>query len=215
QYTLMIYGGTALLLVSLFQWAGTPEYKVPVHHEHLSRYSNGNLGMMWFIVSEVGLFAVLISGYVYLRLAGLAVPPVDRPLLALAALNTLLLVSSSFVLHYAEKHLEKGRATRFTLGLFLTLALGSIFFLFQIYEFTLFGSEVDWTGNLWASVFLTLVGLHGLHIVIGAVGVALPYYQILTGKIDKHNHGSIGPASLYWHLVDIVWIVIVVIFYIW
>lgn len=215
QYTLMIYGGAAVLLVGLFQWAGTPEYKVPVHHEHLSRHSNGNLGMMWFIVSEVGLFSVLIAGYIYLRTKGLAVPPIERPLVSLAALNTLILVSSSFVLHYAEKHLEKGRATRFTLGLFITLALGAIFFLFQIFEFTLFGSEVDWKGNLWASVFLTVVGLHGLHIVIGAVGVALPYYQVLNGKIDKHNHGSIGPASLYWHLVDIVWLVIIVIFYIW
>ena len=51
--------------------------------------------------------------------------------------------------------------------------------------------------------------------VIGGVGVALPYYQALTGKIDKYNHGSIGPASLYWHLVDVVWLLIVAIFYLW
>ncbi|MFN8510737.1 MAG: cbb3-type cytochrome c oxidase subunit I [Deinococcaceae bacterium] len=214
-HTTLIYGGLALLLVSLFKWAGTSEFAHPVHHHHVSRYGNGQLGMMWFIVSEVGLFAVLIAGYVYLRLSGHAEPPPERPAIWLAALNTLILVSSSFVLHHAEKHLEKGRATRFTLGLFVTLALGALFFVFQIFEFVLFGQEVNWKENIWASCFLTIVGLHGLHIVIGSVGVALPYYQILKGKINRHEHGSIVPASLYWHLVDIVWILILAIFYIW
>ncbi len=207
--------GLVWLVVSLFRWAGTSEYSTPVHHHVLTKYSNGQLGMMWFIVSEVGLFSVLIAGYIYLRLTGHANPPLERPAVWLAAINTMLLVSSSFVLHYAEKHLEQGRATRFTLGLFVTMAMGALFFLFQIFEFVLFGNEVNWTKDIWASCFLTIVGLHGVHIVIGAVGVGLPYYQMLTGKINKHEHGSIIPASLYWHLVDVVWIFIVAIFYIW
>ena len=86
---------------------------------------------------------------------------------------------------------------------------------FQVYEFSLFGVESDWKQNLWQSCFFVIVGLHGLHILIGGVGVALPYYQALTGKMDKYNHGSIVPASLYWHLVDVVWLLIVAIFYLW
>ncbi len=213
--TITIYGGLIFFMVSLFKWAGTFEYAVPVHHDHLTKYGNGWLTMAWFIISEVGLFAVLIAGYAFLRVRGLAVPPPERPDIWLAALNTLILVASSGVVHQAEADLKKGKATRFRLGLFLTLVLGALFTLFQIYEFVSFGSESNWTQNLWQSCFFIIVGLHGLHILIGATGIALPYYQAMTGKIDKYNHGSIEPAAMYWHLVDVVWIFILAIFYIW
>ena len=213
--SILLYLSIPVFLYGLFKWAGTREYAVPVAHHHLTKYDNGFMGMSWFIISEVGLFAVLIAGYVYLRMIGHAEPPALRPALWLAALNTLILVSSSFVVHKAEHDLHHGRASWARLGLFVTLALGALFFVFQVYEFSLFGMESNWRQNLWQSCFFIIVGLHGLHILIGAVGVALPYYQALTGKIDKYNHGSIGPASLYWHLVDVVWLLIVAIFYLW
>ena len=97
----------------------------------------------------------------------------------------------------------------------LALLLGALFMLFQVYEFSLFGVESDWKQNLWQACFFIIVGLHGLHILIGGTGVALPFYQAMTGKMDKYNHGSITPASLYWHLVDVVWLLIVAIFYAW
>ncbi|MFC4424601.1 cbb3-type cytochrome c oxidase subunit I [Deinococcus navajonensis] len=213
--SIVLYLSIPVFLWGLFKWAGTREYDVPVEHHHLTKYDNGFMGMSWFILSEVGLFAVLIAGYVYLRMIGAAEPPVTRPGLWLAALNTLILVSSSFVIHKAEQDLHHGRVTWGRLGLFFTLILGAAFMIFQVYEFALFGSENDWKQNLWQACFFIIVGLHGLHILIGGTGVALPYYQALTGKMDKYNHGSIVPASLYWHLVDVVWLLIVAIFYAW
>lgn len=213
--SIVLYLSIPLFLYSLFKWAGTREYDVPVEHHTLTKYSNGFMGMAWFIISEVGLFGVLIAGYVYLRVIGGAVPPVTRPGVWLAALNTLILVSSSFVLHQAEKDLHHHRYSKGRLGLLITLIMGGLFMLFQVYEFSLFGSESNWTQNLWQTCFFIIVGLHGLHILIGGVGVALPYYQHMTGKIDKTNHGSLTPASMYWHLVDIVWLFIVAIFYAW
>ncbi|WP_019588019.1 cbb3-type cytochrome c oxidase subunit I [Deinococcus apachensis] len=213
--SLLLYASIPLFLWSLFKWAGTREYDVPVEHHHLTKYDNGFMGMAWFIISEVGLFGVLIAGYVYLRMIGAAEPPALRPNVWLAALNTLILVSSSFVIHKAEQDHHHGRYTWFRLGLFITLLLGTFFMLFQVYEFSLFGHESDWKQNLWQSCFFIIVGLHGLHILIGGTGVALPYYQALTGKMDKYNHGSLAPASLYWHLVDVVWLFIVAIFYAW
>jgi cytochrome c oxidase subunit I+III len=201
--TITLYGGLVLFIYSLFKWAGTFEYAEPVHHHHLTKYGNGFLTMAWFIISEVGLFAVLIAGYVYLRVSGLAVPPLERPPIWLAALNTFILVTSSFVVHQAEQDLKAHKVSRFRLGLF------------QTYEFVHFGAESDWRENLWQACFFIIVGLHGLHILIGATGIALPYYQALTGKLDEHNHGSMEPASIYWHLVDVVWILILAIFYIW
>ena len=90
----------------------------------------------------------------------------------------------------------------------------------------------DWTLTVAAAVGLLVTGygawaLQGLVVtviaavvlmvmhLIGGTGIALPYYQALTGKMDKYNHGSIVPASLYWHLVDVVWLLIVAIFYAW
>ena len=213
--SIVLYLSIPLFLYSLFKWAGTREYAVPVEHHHLTKYDNGFMGMAWFILSEVGLFGVLIAGYVYLRISGHAEPPAMRPSIWLAALNTLILVTSSFVIHKAEQDYHHGRYTWFRLGLFITLLLGTLFMIFQVYEFSLFGAESDWKQNLWQSCFFIIVGLHGLHILIGGTGVALPYYQALTGKMDKYNHGSTAPASLYWHLVDVVWLFIVAIFYAW
>ena len=159
--------------------------------------------------------AILVANGRLGRVVGKALPPEERPDIWLAALNTLILVSSSFVIHKAEQDFAKGIFSKFRLGLMLTMILGGLFFLFQTYEFVKFGLEVDYTQNVWAACFFTLVGLHGLHIIIGGVGVALPYYQALTGKLNHREHGSLTPASMYWHLVDVVWLVIISIFYIW
>ena len=202
-------------LYSIFKWAGTREYAVPVEHHTLTKYNNGFMGMAWFIISEVTLFGVLLSGYIYLRIIGAATPPASRPAIALAALNTLILVASSFVVHRAEQDLHHHRYSKGRLGLLVTLFLGALFMVFQIFEFSKFGQESNWTQNLWQSCFFIIVGLHGLHILIGGVGVALPYYQYMTGKIDRTNHGSLAPASMYWHLVDVVWLLIVALFYAW
>ena len=213
--SLLLYLSIPVFLYGLFKWAGTREYDVPVEHHHLTKYDNGFMGMAWFIISEVTLFGVLLAGYIYLRAIGHAEPPALRPALWLALLNTVILVASSFVVHRAEHDLLHGRPKWGRLLLFGTLLLGALFMMFQVYEFSLFGVESDWKQNLWQSCFFVIVGLHGLHILIGGVGVALPYYQALTGKMDKYNHGSIVPASMYWHLVDAVWLLIVALFYIW
>lgn len=213
--SIVLYLSLPVFFYSLFKWAGTREYAVPVAHHHLTKYDNGFMGMAWFIISEVSLFAILIGGYVYLRAIGAAEPPAMRPAIWLAMLNTLILVSSSVVIHRAEHDLHHGRPSRGQMGLFFTLILGALFMIFQVFEFSQFGHESDWRQNLWQSCFFIIVGLHGLHILIGGTGVALPYYQALTGKMDKYNHGSIVPASLYWHLVDVVWLLIVAIFYAW
>lgn len=60
-----------------------------------------------------------------------------------------------------------------------------------------------------------MVGLHGLHILIGGTGLALAYLQGLRGRLSLRHHGTLEAASMYWHLVDAVWLVIVTLFYLW
>ncbi|MDO4262576.1 MAG: cbb3-type cytochrome c oxidase subunit I [Deinococcus sp.] len=214
--SVLLYLSIPLFFYALFKWAGTREYDVPVAHHGITKYENGFLGMSWFIISEVTLFGVLLAGFIYYRATGLAIPdPVSRPAMWLAILNTIVLVSSSVTIHTAEQMQHQGRHKWARILMFITLLLGALFMSFQVYEFTLFGLESDWKQNLWQSCFFIIVGLHGLHILIGATGVALPFYQSLTGKIDKYNHGSLAPASMYWHLVDVVWLLIVALFYAW
>ena len=205
----------ALFAYGLVRWALEDEYSHPVEHHTVTGKSNAWMGMAWFIVSEVGLFAILIAGYLYLRLSGAATPPEERPALWLALLNTFLLVSSSFTVHFAHHDLRRGRFNPFRFGLLVTIILGVLFFLVQSWEFYQFYHHSSWQENLWTAAFFTIVGLHGLHVVIGGFGLILAYLQALRGKITLHNHGTLEAASMYWHLVDAVWLVIITIFYVW
>jgi cytochrome c oxidase subunit I+III len=205
----------ALFAYGLIRWALEDEYSHPVEHHTVTGKSNAWMGMAWFIVSEVGLFAILIAGYLYLRLTGAATPPEERPALWLALLNTFFLVSSSFTVHFAHHDLRRGRFNPFRFGLLVTIILGVLFFLFQAWEFYEFHHHSSWQENLWTAAFFTIVGLHGLHVVIGGFGLILAYLQALRGKVSQHHHGTLEAASMYWHLVDAVWLFIVVLFYLW
>ena len=77
--SIVLYLSFPVFFYGLFKWAGTREYAVPVEHHHLTKYDNGFMGMSWFIISEVGLFGVLIAGYVYLRVIGLPSRPPCAP----------------------------------------------------------------------------------------------------------------------------------------
>lgn len=204
-----------LFLYALVRWALTPEYAAEHHPHTVTGKSNAWMGMAWFIISEVSLFAILFSGYLYLRLSGHAEPPAERPALWLALLNTLFLVSSSFTVHFAHRDLRRGHFSPFLFGLLVTILLGALFFLLQLYEFSHFYRAVSWQENLWAGLFFTVVGLHGLHILIGGTGLALAYLQGLRGRLSLRHHGTLEAASMYWHLVDAVWLVIVTLFYLW
>lgn len=211
----VILAGALVFVYSLFQWAITWEYDHPVEHHTVTGKSNAWVGMAWFIVSEIALFAILIAGYLYLRLTGAAVPPETRPPVWLALLNTFFLVTSSFVVHYAHHDLRLNRANPFRFGLLITIILGFVFFLFQSYEFLNFHSHSSWQENVWTAAFFIIVGLHGLHVVIGGTGLSLVYYQALHRRLSPSQHGTLEAASMYWHLVDAVWLFIVSIFYLW
>lgn len=206
-----------VFVLTLFGWALQPEYASGEHNEEhptQTGKTNAYVGMSWFITSEVGLFAVGIAGYLYLRLSGTADPPAERSALWLALVNTFLLVASSFVVHYAHHDQQRGRSGPYALGMVIAVMLGTVFFLFQAWEFATAFGRVPFTEDLWSAAFFIIVGLHGAHVLIGGTGLALAYAQSL-----KYGHrvpsGTLEAAGLYWHLVDAVWLAIVVLFYVW
>ncbi|MBS0658162.1 MAG: heme-copper oxidase subunit III [Verrucomicrobia bacterium] len=175
-------------------------------------------GMFTFLASEAMLFAGLIGAYIVLRVSqgdayfpqGATKLPVLQTLIA-----TVVLVASSFTCHWAEVRVRKGK--RGTWALFLTIVLGSAFLANQAYEWNHLKHEGMWfnTMGTYASNFFVLTGFHGLHVFIGVLLLIASWLLSMAGKFDGSNHNFLECASLYWHFVDIVWIVVFAIIYLW
>jgi cytochrome c oxidase subunit III len=175
-------------------------------------------GMFTFLASEAMLFAGLIGAYIVLRLSqgeayfptGYIKLPVQQTLIA-----TFVLIASSFTCHWAEVRVKAGK--RATWALFITIFLGSAFLANQVYEWQHLKHEGMWfdTMGTYASNFFVLTGFHGLHVFIGVILLVTCWLLSMMGKFDGSNHNFLDCASLYWHFVDIVWILVFAIIYLW
>jgi heme/copper-type cytochrome/quinol oxidase subunit 3 len=175
-------------------------------------------GMMFFIASEALIFANLIAAYLYLEIRdpNKWVLPVSGDNLnwIFSGFNTLLLVSSSFVLHYGMTGIAKGNVRRLIIGLTGTIILGSGFLAGQIYEYTdLFGQNFTIGYKTFGSAFFTLTGFHGLHVTIGVLFLIIILVRALRGHFSGKSHFAAEAGTLYWHFVDIVWLFVYSIVY--
>jgi cytochrome c oxidase subunit 3 len=173
-------------------------------------------GMILFLVSDVATFAAGFVYYAFIRVGQW--PPEELPSLlgSLVLVNTLLLVASSFTLHYAHESLEEGDRRRFLGLLGVTLALGVVFLGGQAYEYYEFVTAESFTltSGLFASAFYGLTGLHGLHVTLGVVLIGLTMGRALRGQFGPDRDTSVRTVSLYWHFVDVVWVFLVVVLYV-
>lgn len=173
-------------------------------------------GMVLFLVSDVATF---LAGFVYYSFIRVGTwPPSDLPelLSSLLLVNTLLLLASSVTLHYAHESLEDGERRRFLALLGATLLLGVVFLGGQALEYYEFVVEKGFslTSGVFASAFYGLTGLHGLHVTLGVVLIALTFGRALRGQFGPDRDTAIRTVSLYWHFVDAVWILLVVVVYV-
>jgi heme/copper-type cytochrome/quinol oxidase subunit 3 len=158
--------------------------------------------------------------------------PYDRltnPLsIDLTALNTFILIGSSVTMALALASIRRGRRWRMRLFLLLTLALGGTFLGIQVYEYRelmfarSFPPGISPTGrftpdvSLFASCFFTLTGFHGLHVAAGLVALALVFLRSLApGRFgySAASHAPVELTGLYWHFVDLVWIIVFTVVY--
>ncbi len=177
-------------------------------------------GMITFLASEVMLFAGLITAYVILWFKGGAGYEPEwlkeesfRWPLALTGMNTVFLLSSSATLYMAEQAVVKARAI--TGWLALTTLLGAIFVSVQAYEWHHLWTEHIWmgSGGSYTSNFFAITGFHGLHVSIGVIFLAITTLMAAVGRFTPHRHDFLTCVSLYWHFVDVVWILVFTIFY--
>ena len=171
----------------------------------------GWYGMVFFIASEAVFFANLIAAYLYLHVhAGPHWPTLDLDKV-LAAVNTVILVSSSFVLTFAARALNRGNRRAFSGLLLLTILMGATFISIQLYEYVNNGFGPD--KNIFASSFYTLTGFHGAHVTVGILFLTVCWFRSLRGDFSKDNHFALTAAEMDWHFVDVVWIFLVLLLY--
>lgn len=173
-------------------------------------------GMWLFILSDVATFSAGFVYYGFVRVGPW--PPGDLPSLlgSLVLVNTLILLASSVTLHYGHRALEDGRERRFRRLLALTLALGVVFLAGQVleyYEFVI-GEGFTLSSGAFASAFYGLTGLHGLHVALGVVLLAILTARAFRGDYSAEHDTSVATVSLYWHFVDGVWVFLVLVLYV-
>jgi cytochrome c oxidase subunit III len=168
------------------------------------------LAIWTFIGSECLFFASLISTYLVYKGKSLVGPfPKDIFEIPLVTFGTALLLFSSLFVVLALNAVEQGDRKKSILWLGLTITCGLFFIGMQVYEFTHFVHEgLTLQGNLFGASFFTLTGFHGTHVTIGVIWLLSVFIELLRGHLPPAKALNLEIAALYWHFVDVVWIVI-------
>jgi cytochrome c oxidase subunit 3/cytochrome o ubiquinol oxidase subunit 3 len=187
-------------------------------HATSTGLSNEKLGMWVFLSSDCLLFGALISTYLLLHNKVPADAPGPRPNdvfdIPFTSVSSFVLLMSSLTMVLAVSAIRRGDHRRTRVWLFTTALLGASFVGGQVYEFTTFYREgLGYTTNLQGSAFYTLTGFHGVHVSIGIVMLLSLVVLSLRGRLGTDKAEAVEIVGLYWHFVDVVWIVIFTIVY--
>ena len=189
--------------------AHAPEHAVhPPPANRSSRVEAPVLGMLLFIISEVMVFGAFFTAYFFIRISQGAPWPAHGTKLPVevAGVNTAILVSSSFTLHWAEKSIKNGNRFGLKAGIFSTLMLGCVFEFIQINEYANIGFAPQ--DHAQQTIFYSLTGLHGCHVFVGLVLLLIVTVRSFRGHFKPEEHRGVEVPGIYWHFVDIMWIVV-------
>ena len=213
----VLVGSVAIFLAGLYGW---------LYHAFVLNYwkhgagshSAGvlKLGMLLFLGSEVATFGAGFVYFFYIRTGAWSTELFPHLLTSLVLINTAILVLSSITLHFAHVALRKGDRSLFVQLLGITLLLGLLFIGGQVYEYIEFVEHEGFTltTGVFGSAFYGLTGLHGLHVSLGAVMMAVLFVRAVYGQFSAENHTAVSTVSMYWHFVDVVWIFLVAVLYV-
>jgi heme/copper-type cytochrome/quinol oxidase subunit 3 len=185
-------------------------------HHTSTGISNEKLAMWAFLGSECLLFGGLISVFLIDRAKPVLKGPKVHELydLPFTSVSSFVLLMSSLTMVLALAAIQRGEHRRARTWILATATLGASFVAGQVYEFTSFVKEgMGFTTNLQSSAFYTLTGFHGVHVTLGIIMLISLYVLSLRGKLPSAKSESVEIVGLYWHFVDVVWIVIFTIVY--
>jgi heme/copper-type cytochrome/quinol oxidase subunit 3 len=187
------------------------------HHHTSLGVTNEKLGMWVFLGSECLLFGALISTYLLYKSRvpdGEGPTPAELYDIPFTSVSSFVLLMSSLTMVLAVSSVARGDAQRGRLWLVTTAALGGVFISGQVYEFTSFVREgMGYTSNVASSAFYSLTGFHGVHVTVGIVMLLTLTVMSLRGRLPTERAEAVEIVGLYWHFVDIVWIVIFTVVY--
>lgn len=192
---------------------------VDYHHTEAAHGHHGHpdhriLGIIVFLIAEAMIFLGLFTAYLTFRAVTTPWPPEGTPELELLlpGVNTIILISSSFVIHNADTAIKKNDVKGLRIWFGVTALMGVIFLIGQLYEY--FHLEFGLKTNLFASTFYVLTGFHGLHVLFGLVLIfAVLWRSRKSGHYSNTSHFGVEAAEIYWHFVDVVWIVLFILLY--
>jgi cytochrome c oxidase subunit III len=168
------------------------------------------LGMIIFLASWAMMFSALFFAYAFVRSRSVMWPPAGTPELpiALPALNTVVLLASSFTFARGLKELSRGRRQALSGWVGATFVLGSVFLALQVVVWqSVSRSGLHVSSGLYGSVFYALTVFHALHVVVGLFILLWVLFRSVSGKYTEHNSVNVRLCTMFWHFVDVVWVV--------
>jgi cytochrome c oxidase subunit III len=185
------------------------EHHGPPPANRSSRVEPQLLGMLLFIISEIMVFGAFFTAYFFIRVvAGDEWFPIDGNELpvAVAGVNTCILVSSSFTMHWAQTSIKNDNRLGLKAGILTTFLLGATFLFIQINEYVHIGFAPHDFAQ--ASVFYGLTGLHGAHVFVGLTLLLMVTIRSWRGHFSPEEHRGVEVPGIYWHFVDVMWIIV-------
>lgn len=175
----------------------------------------GKFAMWVFLGTEIMFFTGLIGAYIVFRMG---VDNWSYPgnilNVKLTALNTFILICSSVTMMFSIKGIQQGDRSRMTLFLGATILIGMVFIGIQVIEYqALIAEGFVPSRGLFPSTFFIMTGFHGLHVIAGNFILICVFISALRGNYSKTDYSSVEIAGLYWHFVDLVWIILFTIVY--
>jgi heme/copper-type cytochrome/quinol oxidase subunit 3 len=198
-----------------------PAVDAPAHHHPVYDYDSGppvergKFAIWLFLATEIMFFSGLIGAYIVLRSAAASWPdPAERLAVDITAANTFILIMSSWTMVkavFAAKRGDRGGLVRWLLA---TIFIGSVFVSVQVYEYIVLYKEgaLPHVDIFW-STFYAMTGFHGTHVVVGVIWNVCVLLGALRGKYTARNNLGVELAGLYWHFVDLVWVLLFTIVY--
>jgi cytochrome c oxidase subunit III len=193
---------------------GDHEHEHPPEPYYSSRVSPSVLGMFLFIASEIMLFGSFFTAYFFVRVVNgtpWPTPPFHLPVY-MATINTLILVTSSGTIHWATSAIKRGNVWGMRAGLVLTFLMGTSFLATQIFEYLRIGFNTS--DGAFATIFFCLTGLHGCHVFVGLTILAFMTVRAFRGHFSPEHHHGVEIGGIYWHFVDVMWIIVFLTVYI-
>ena len=188
---------------------------IPVAERPWTLPSRGRVGMFCLIAGEAAIFTIFVVAYIYYIGKSLS-GPMPREVLEIPIITTICLLSSSLTIHFAVRALQRGNIGSFKIFWFITLALGTIFLIGTAREWhrLIYDKGLTISRNLFGTTYYSLVGLHAFHVTAGLVGLTLVMLLSVAGKVHQTDAEHVDVFSLYWHFVDVVWVVVFTVVYV-